>query len=172
MSARGPAAWSTPHRRLRAWAAYLAMLAWLLGLELLPNLHLWHHDAAGHKHAATGTIVTVRFGASVELTPHWHRDGEYHDPVTTRSRVQAHAPEQLHHHATLQAPHRNGSNHVATGLAHRATAIAAAPAMVPIPIRCVLQDVELALRTSTTLCALDALAPSARGPPTKTNLHS
>lgn len=148
------------------------MMAWLLGLELLPNLHLWHHDPAGHNHASTGMIVTVRFGPTVELTPHWHRDGGYHDPVSTRSRVQAHAPGQQHrHHAMLQAPHRDGSDHVATGLAHRATALAAAPAMVPIPIRSVLRDVELALRTSSTLCALDALAPSARGPPTQTALH-
>ena len=86
--------------------------------------------------------------------------------------MQVHAPGQPHrHHATLQAPHRDGRDHVAAGLAHRATAITAAPAMVPIPVRSILHDVELALRTSATLCALDALAPSARGPPTNTNPH-
>ncbi len=155
-------------QRLRAWAAYGALLAWFFGLELLPNLHLWHHDAAAHNHDSGGTMVSVRFGPAVELSPHRHRDGEFHDPLATQSHHQARASGHRHsqqNHSTIQAPSRDQNRHVATGLAHRATAIAAAPAMLPIPVRSVLRDVEIALRTSTTLCAMDALAPSARGPP-------
>ncbi len=157
-------------QRLRAWAACGAILAWFFGLELLPNLHLWRHDPAGHNHDSGGTMVTVRFGPDVELSPHRHRDGGFHDPLATQSHHQARASARHHYHqanTTVQAPNRDQNRHVATGLAHRATAIAAAPAMLPLPVRSVLRDVEIALRTSTTLYAMDALAPSARGPPTK-----
>ncbi|HPH69020.1 MAG TPA: hypothetical protein PLF40_24870, partial [Kofleriaceae bacterium] len=87
--------------------------------------------------------------------PHRHRDGSWHAPATLMHRIASQQPK-------IQAPARG---HVAAGLAHRAMAIAAAPTMAPVPVRCVLQDVELALVGSATLCALDPLAPSARGPP-------
>ncbi len=155
-------------QRLRAWAAYCALLAWLLGLEVLPNLHLWHHDATGHTHDSAGTIVSVRFGPAVELTAHWHRDGEYHDPTANQLHHEVHRRgHDARDHATMQAPNRDGSGHYAAGLAHRATAIAAAPAMPQLPNRSVLRDVEIALREAATLYVGDALAPSARGPPTK-----
>lgn len=135
-----------------AWAA---LLGWMLGLELLPNLHMWHHDAE-HTHHVDGTIVSVQFGPSGEGGPHRHHDGEWHI-----------APPRVAAPTTVRqkAIHTPARGHVANGLAHRAVAIAAAPLLAPVPVRCILRDVELALVDSATLCAVDPLAPSARGPP-------
>jgi hypothetical protein len=125
----------------RVWAARCALLAWVVGLELLPNLHLWHH-------------MVKRSDA--ELGPHMHRDGSLHDPVQKIS-VGAAKSSQLR--AARESQHR------ADGLAHRAHALMPAPLLPTLPGRTMCSDIVIALRHSHTLCQPDALAPSARGPP-------
>ncbi len=64
--------------RRRAFAATAALL-WLLGVEVLPNLHLatHHHD---HTHAVDGSIVRVGHAHEEFEPPHAHHDDGHHHP--------------------------------------------------------------------------------------------
>jgi hypothetical protein len=139
----------------RVWAARCALLAWVVGLELLPNLHLWHHRPQTHSHTAGGTQWVVKRG-DTELAPHVHRDGSLHDPVQDLS-VGTSEGSKLR--AASESQHR------ADGLAHRALALMPAPLPPRLPERTMCSDIVIALPQSETLCQPDELAPSARGPP-------
>jgi len=123
---------------------------WLLGVEVLPNLHLaaHHHD---HTHAAGGAIV-------------WSLD---HDDDHG---------DAAHHHAAdaadadpasdqLAIDHRPADRHQAGGLAHHAAALhqPPPPLLAPVAIERVAWRIDAAIEgrpysTGTT-------RPAARGPP-------
>lgn len=118
-------------RRRRALAA-VACLLWLLGVEVLPNLHLaTHDDATPHVHTPGGMIVTVSFGA----TAHRHADGSVHahaepdgdlaehaEPTADDDEKREERDERDEREAQL-AFDTPPDLHVAAGLAHRALAL-------------------------------------------------
>src|SRR5687768_4644764 len=66
--------------------AVLACVLWLLGVEVLPALHLARHDDH-HTHAADGAIVSVARGS------HRHDDGAVHADHDHDAEIDEH-----HHH--------------------------------------------------------------------------
>jgi hypothetical protein len=148
--------------RRRGFAA-TAILLWLLGVEVLPNLHLAGHDD-DHTHTPAGTIVVVTFD---DAAPHRHADGSVH----------AHAPETSDAGDAGDADHdvpapRRGDQlaidtpaHAAAGIAHRALALLQAPPPATAPVE--------VPRVTWWIDAAPAAAPqslfvaraSARGPP-------
>lgn len=141
-------------RRRRALAA-LALLLWLLGVEVLPNVHLASHgDGTAHDHTPAGMIVTVSF----DTAPHAHDDGVVHTHAEpTAEDARAYPPM-----TSLDVP-RHG--HTAAGLAHRLLALheAPPPVLAPIAVDRVATDIVHETRGRATLDV--ALTSSARGPP-------
>ena len=144
-------------RRRRGFAASACFL-WLLGVEVLPNLHLAFHDDDDHTHASTGMIVKVSFNE-----PHDHGDGihthdEHDASAISASDSKRKASDQV-------AIGQFETNHAAAGLAHHALALhrPAPPLIAPLPVdRLILwvsdAPIERPVLASTT-------RPSARGPP-------
>ncbi|MBA2542458.1 MAG: hypothetical protein H0V17_22645, partial [Deltaproteobacteria bacterium] len=85
----------------RRQLAFIACLAWVLGIVGLPALHLTHHDA-DHTHADTGAIVA--------------HDSHGHDHVSVE-RDHDRDLEQL------AIDHPIESGHQAGGVAHHAVAL-------------------------------------------------
>lgn len=148
-------------RRRRALAA-IACLLWLLGVEVLPNLHLATHDeSAPHTHTASGLIVTVSFGE----TTHRHADGSVHSHAAPDGEPADGEPanERANDALAIELP---PDLHVAAGLAHRELALhdPPPPDLDPVaPTRLV----TLAVALADDHPALEAHATaSARGPPT------
>lgn len=146
------------HRR-RA-VAMITCLLWLLGVEVLPALHLSSHDPTTHEHTPAGMIVTVTFGTAT----HAH-DGSLHshdaaDRAGELSRQAAR--EQRRNELAIDGP---VSRHVASGLAHHAVALhaPAPPLLAPLPVVQLVTDV-VALRAGRVDVAFVATA-DARGPP-------
>lgn len=137
------------HRR--RVVATIACLLWLLGVEVLPNLHLASHDASTHEHTPAGTIVTVTFGSA----PHAH-DGSVHSHDAAD-----HAAERRDELA-IDDP---VSTHVASGLAHRAIALhePPPPLLAPLPVVQLVTNV-VALPAGRVDIAFVATT-DARGPP-------
>ncbi len=108
--------------RLRRTYAALAGVLWLLGIEVLPNLHLALHERP-HTHAPDGTVVIVTFDRDVE--PHRHADGTMHSHEATSAGIDR-SPRHRSRSGVL-AIDRAPDTHVAAGLAHHATALHAAP---------------------------------------------
>ncbi len=104
-----------PHaQRRRRWFAATACVLWLLGVEVLPDLHLAFH-ADDHTHGADGTIVRV--GA--------HGGDADHD----RDHTAAHA-ERGHGHEHGHG-HGHGHDHGHGGVPE---ALAALPADAPLAL--------------------------------------
>lgn len=123
------------HARLRRTYAALVGVLWLLGIEVLPNLHLALHERP-HTHAADGTVVIVTFDRDAE--PHRHADGTVHSHEATSAGIERSARDgRSARDAGTRAMHRSHTGvlaidhapdtHVAAGLAHHATALHAAP---------------------------------------------
>ena len=145
--------------RRRAFAAITCLL-WLLGVEVLPNLHLASHDASTHEHAPSGMIVTVTFGTAT----HAH-DGSVHshDAADRAAELtKATAAERSRDELAIDDP---VSTHTATGLAHHATALHAPPPplLAPLPVVRLVTNVN-ALPAGRVDVAFVATA-DARGPP-------
>ena len=87
-----------PSRRA---VATIMCLLWLLGVEVLPNLHLSSHDASTHEHTTAGTIVTVSFGS----TAHAH-DGTVHSHDAGGSGRRAHSRQGAHEQPPRRARNR------------------------------------------------------------------
>jgi len=138
--------------RQRRTFAVTACLLWLLGVEVLPNLHLASHDDH-HTHAADGTIVHVSFGEH----SHAHADGTVHADHD-HDRTQRH---ETNDQLAIDAP----SGHAAAGIAHHAIALhdPPPPVLAPIAIDRLTWQIEHA--PTDHLVATTALRPSARGPP-------
>jgi hypothetical protein len=156
--------WQFHHRRdvRRRRLASVALLLWLLGLEILPNVHLSQHaGSALHVHDASGIVVRVMLG-DPESMPHRHRDGQVHASTMSATAVSTSLPstQRVKKHSDVGLEHGAGS------LAHRQLVIACAPPALPVVVRCQLRDVELAVEVRPSLLSMDALAPKSRGPPT------
>jgi hypothetical protein len=147
------------HRRRRAFAT-IACLLWLLGVEVLPNLHLASHDESTHEHTPAGMIVTVTFGAAA----HAH-DGSVHshDAADRAAELARHAEREQHRdQLAIDDP---VSAHVASGLAHRALALHAPPPplLAPLPVVRLVTN-AIAVPVGRASVAFVATA-DARGPP-------
>jgi hypothetical protein len=132
-------------RTRRVRIAIAALVVWVVGLELGPNLHLALHDRLGeHTHAGESTTF---------VASHTHADGSVHRIATHRTRRDA--------ETRLAAALAHGRN----SLAHRSAAIAAKapPIIAPLPVD----------RPTLLVEAITASAPTshgfaratARGPP-------
>lgn len=146
---------------MRRSAAVFACLLWLLGVEVLPNLHLAHHDDTPHTHAANGMVITVSFERAGAEGMHRHADGSIHEDhaaPASASAKRGRAPIDTSITAPLD-------NHAASGLAHRALALLDPP---PPDV-----SVDRVDRVATDLVIEPAGRPSvvasttadARGPP-------
>ncbi|MBA3455138.1 MAG: hypothetical protein H0T42_18760 [Deltaproteobacteria bacterium] len=140
--------------------ATIACVLWLLGVEVLPNLHLSSHDASTHDHTPSGMIVTVTFGAAA----HAH-DGSVHshDAADRAAELAQHAArEQPRDELAIDDP---VSTHVASGLAHHAVALHAPspPLLAPLPVVRLVTN-TIALPVGRLQVAFVATA-DARGPP-------
>lgn len=134
-------------RRIARTFALCAVVLWLVGVELVPNLHLALHDSlAAHAHEGDTTV----------FTPHRHADGSEHRVVMRAGhRVRTRSAHDL----ALQLEHG------AHSLAHHAAALQPAPAPVLIPLP--------ADRRATVAAEIAIVEPSsrvvpratARGPP-------
>jgi hypothetical protein len=146
------------HRR-RAVATIMCLL-WLLGIEVLPNLHLASHDASTHEHTPAGTIVTVTFGTAAHAhdgTVHSHDAADRAAELTRQA-----AREQHRDELAIDGP---VSTHVASGLAHHAVALHAPPPplLAPLPVVQLVTNV-VSLPAGRVDVAFVATA-DARGPP-------
>jgi hypothetical protein len=141
--------------------ATITCLLWLLGIEVLPNLHLASHDASTHNHTPAGMIVTVTFGTAA----HAH-DGSVHshDAADRAAELTRQAAREQHRdELAIDDP---VSTHVASGLAHRGLALHAPPPplLAPLPVVQLVSNV-IALPLGRVDVAFVATA-DARGPPT------
>jgi hypothetical protein len=134
-------------RRTARTLALVAALLWLVGVELVPNLHLALHDSlAAHAHEGDTTV----------FSPHRHADGSEHRVVMRAGhRVRAHNAHDL----AVQLEHG------AHALAHHAAALQPTPApiLAPLPIDqrpTVAAEIAIIVPSSR-----DVPRATARGPP-------
>ena len=142
--------------------ALLPCVVWLLGVELLPNLHLGTHDD-DHTHTPSGMVVTVTFATPDGGEDHAtkHDRGVAHDHATV-----AGSKRQKRTRATQLAIDVAPVGHSATGLAHHALALhaPAPPAYASSAARPIVW--ELAATPSSRPSEVSVARPQARGPPT------
>jgi hypothetical protein len=123
------------------------MFLWILGIEILPNLHVALHDRlAAHTHTAGGIVFTVTYGEPV----HVHADGTVHRPAPARPTRDRDAI---------------GNHHGDGSLAHHAAAIAPVPPPVTQPLPVDRRATFVAIAIAADLVSIDPLAAAARGPP-------
>lgn len=148
------------HSQRRSFAICAALL-WLLGVEVLPNLHLAFHEG-DHTHAVDGSIVATR-DAELErlyLRAHAERGTQ---PRQLFVRHDHGKPKRRDHGGRTidEAPH----GHAAAGIAHHATALHQPPpprlAPVTAPIASHVRSFAREARASIVSIA----RPVARGPP-------
>jgi hypothetical protein len=156
-----------PHaRRQRRWLAATACLLWLLGVEVLPNLHLAFH-ADDHTHEADGTIVVVttheaeHAAAHAAERDHDHLHGlavdlDVDDGAARARRDRTDGP------ATIElAP----SAHAAAGALHHALALHRPPPPLVEPLAVVRAEWQIEHRPAGRIHDVLRARPNARGPP-------
>lgn len=134
---------SRSHRRT---IAIVACVLWLLGVEVLPALHLATHEG-DHSHERDGSIV---------------RAGEHRHGDTVHSHAKPREPERRRPQLALDdAP----SAHVAAGIAHHALALhqPASPLLAPLAVDRPTIPTIHAPRVAPRGIAI--ARPHARGPP-------
>ena len=141
-------------RGRRRHIAIVAALLWLLGIEVLPNVHLGTHDRH-HAHAVDGTIIT-HADADAELE-RVHRLA--HRQAGTKC-LHGSKPQrdQLAYHAPT-------GGHAANGIAHRATALLDPPPPITTPATAPEPSTWLHTEPHARTSIAHATRPSARGPP-------
>ena len=143
------------NRRYRQAFAVTAALLWLLGVEVLPNLHLGTHDRHQHTHSADGSIVAHADDADAELE-RLHQLA--HRQAGTKCLHKKPQRDRLAYHAPV-------SGHAAAGIAHHATALLDPPPPITTPASVPHAETgRFAAPTARTAIA-HAARPSARGPP-------
>jgi hypothetical protein len=158
-------------RRRRGFAATACVL-WLLGVELLPNLHLAFHED-DHTHGEAGEIVVAHVAIEDHShaqpdEPHEHGDAHHselaYDEGDVTVVVEEPAPPRRKHRDRLAIDDRELA-HAASGLAHRQAALhrPAPPLLAPLPVvRTSWWVIDAPIeRTYETSLA----RPTARGPP-------
>lgn len=139
----------------RRHLAILAALLWLLGIEVLPNLHLGTHDGH-HTHAVDGTIVVhADDDADAELE-RLHRLA--HRQAGTKCLHGKPRRDALAFHAPT-------GGHAANGIAHHATALLDPPPPITTPARTPHAETWQSLAPNARDSIAHAARPSARGPP-------
>ena len=148
---------TTSSGRRRATFALTACVLWLLGVEVLPNLHLASHEA-DHTHEASGTIVRVSFTST-----HAHADGTVHRDHDDRASHDGHPGKRRATSDQLAIDVPDG--HAASGIAHHALALHQPPPPVvdPTPLQQPLIFVDR--QPNERVAIPHAAPPSARGPP-------
>lgn len=146
-------------RQHRRAFALTALVLWLLGVEVLPGLHLATHEG-DHTHAADGTIVA---------------HGHDHDDELARLHALAHAQagtECLHAGARRPAKRRGQlaidrvpHGHAAAGIAHHATALLDPPPPITAPVWAPHAETWCHAAPTTRAPTATTARPSARGPP-------
>jgi hypothetical protein len=144
------------HRR-RATFAVAACVLWLLGVEVLPNLHLATHEA-DHTHEADGTIVRVSFGGTHSHGGVTHADHDDHD--VDQDRDHHDRDSKRRDQLAIDVP-----AHGAAGLAHRAIALHQPPPPVIAPLPVVRTMLWQEHEPNERLNVAYAARPAARGPP-------
>jgi hypothetical protein len=174
-------------RRARARQRRLAVvlgLLWLLGHQVLPDLHLATHAwLAPHQHEgdAPRRVLTVTFagGARASATPAAHRHGAVEHrhamrpPAAARSAVPAPVQSSLAPRPaprpTIDEPGERSAapdlGHGARSLAHRTLAIAAPPPAVVAPVPTSWHLWYERVDVSAGASWRPAVAAAARGPP-------
>ena len=145
-------------QRRRRWFAATACVLWLLGVEVLPNVHLaFHHD--DHTHAADGTILHDEH-AHAHAHGHGHGHGHDHGAAAPAE----HRPHRDRTDGASTIDHA-ASIHDAAGVAHRAIALhrPPPPLLEPLPV----PRAAWRLECEPDRAPHDALRarPNARGPP-------
>jgi hypothetical protein len=143
-------------QRRRRWFAAAACLLWLLGVEVLPGLHLGLH-ADDHTHGEDGTIHAA---AHDQDRDHDHGPGARRDEL--RPRGEGGWSDRAGPVAALDdAP----SAHAAAGLAHHAIALhrPPPPLLEPLPVLRAAWRLEHA--PTRPLHDTQRARPNARGPP-------
>jgi hypothetical protein len=105
-----------PHRQRRA-LALLTCVLWLLGVEVLPNLHLAHHHD-DHTHAADGTIVA----SHEDDHGHDHDADHGHDHDADADHGHDHDADHGHDHADADVDHADADHAAAAAAADHADA--------------------------------------------------
>ena len=116
----------TWHARRRRALALAACVLWLLGVEVLPALHVAHHDD-DHAHVA-GSIIRV-----VENDTHQHGGVSHSHGAAELEFVELSRPKLPTGELAFSDP---DAGHEAAGLAHHATALLQPPLPVvePLPV--------------------------------------
>ena len=134
--------------RARRVYAVTALVLWLLGVEVLPNLHLAFHGD-DHTHGEHGEIRSYEQRLAHALA---HAEGEAHD-----HRRSTHGRE-----AQIDlAPH----GHAAGGIAHRAIALLDPPPPITTPVAAPLAEAWQHAEPAARIAAAWRSRPTARGPP-------
>jgi hypothetical protein len=160
-------------RRRRRRYAVVACVLWLLGIEVLPNLHLTFHDD-DHTHGHAGTIVVAR----VAIDDHAHDGEASHSHATAHHSELAYdedetaivveeepAPAPTRRHRDQLAIEPFDPGHAAGGLAHRLLALQqpAPPLLAPVEVPRVAWWISNAPIERTSVAP--HARPTARGPP-------
>ena len=136
--------------------AICAALLWLLGIEVLPNVHLGTHDRH-HTHAVDGSIVS-----------HDDNDDELerlHELAHRQAGTKClHTPRGARGDDRL-AYHAPANGHAAAGIAHHATALLDPPPPITTPAWSPHAETWRFAEPNARLSIAHAARPSARGPP-------
>ena len=120
-------------------ARFLIVL-WLLGIEVMPALHQEFHHAGDHHHDGDQIVA----------------DGDHHD-------------DDDHHDADREVPQTEMDHpehaHAGGGLAHRATALQAAPLPITKPLPVDRRATYVVTSLEQPLLSTVLLVSCARGPP-------
>lgn len=143
-------------RRSRRHIAIVAAFLWLLGIEVLPSLHLGTHDGH-HTHAVDGTIVVHADDAAEAELERLHQRA--HRQAGTRC---LHKPKPQRDQLAYHAP---TGGHVANGIAHHATALLDPPPPITTPATTPAPETWLHTEPHARTSIAYATRPHARGPP-------
>jgi hypothetical protein len=162
---------SSPSRRtIRRCHAVVVLVLWLLGVEVLPGLHLAAHGD-DHTHTAQGLTILVTHAddeAGVHAPAHAHADGAIHadhgGPVspTTSDHARRNRPDDPASPPVIEhvPPH-----HAVAGVLHHALALhrPAPPPAAPAVAICPLPST--AWWYAGACVVTPAARPASRGPP-------
>jgi hypothetical protein len=155
--------------------AVATCVLWLLGVEVLPNLHLATHDEH-HTHAADGSILGDGDGdgdhdhdhAAIAEDHHHHHD--HHGALAAEAPTvlaelapDPHAPEPGD--SPVPAIEHRSSGHAAAGIAHHAIALHRPPPPLLEPLSALRTASQIELAPDLQVSHAPLARPNARGPP-------
>jgi hypothetical protein len=87
---------------LRRLLAALACLVWVLGFELVPNLHVGMHEAFGHHHHGVAGVHVVAERGDDHDHDHDHDHVHVHDHVHDHGAAEDHQHAEDHEHGAAE----------------------------------------------------------------------